>query len=576
MSISEVINQLYEEREKFIIVGLTGRTGSGCSEVADLLCNDFETLSLLKPTVIENNEHRKNNIIYRYAEKHWYKFTKIKMKNIITTVLLEHNLRDFTNAVTNKLEAKEIEKDKISLIINELNEIIEAPFKECTQLKESITAEFDQGDKSRLDDLYELYFIKIPELTKKIKEIITRENKTFFGKLYSYFANNIRKTGNPYGGSFEASNIFMLSKKTNKLIKILRRYSEKKNKKVLVVIDSLRNPFEVTYFRNRYSAFYLFSINTDENIREERLKERGFTVEEIEDLKKLEDPEMQNKEDNFSNQNIGKCIELTDVYLYSSKDKDYLKRQLVKYIMLIIHPGLVTPTHEESCMQVAFNAKLNSGCLSRQVGAVVTDDNFAIKSVGWNQTPEGQVPCNLRNLNSLIEQHTQERNSFSNYEWDQEDFREYVKDQIGEKTTDQKLRGRQISYCFKDAYNGFTNSNNQVHTRSLHAEENAFLQISKYGGQGIQNGYLFTTASPCELCSKKSFHLGIKTIYYVDPYPGISVQHILGYNTNSPELRLFEGALGRTYDQLYTPIMPYKDEIYMLLDYKFNKRESSI
>ncbi len=50
-------------------------------------------------------------------------------------------------------------------------------------------------------------------------------------------------------------------------------------------------------------------------------------------------------------------------------------------------------------MQLAFSAKLNSGCISRQVGAVVTDDNYSIKSVGWNSTPEGQTPCLLRNAN---------------------------------------------------------------------------------------------------------------------------------------------------------------------------------
>ncbi|WP_235846252.1 deaminase [Morganella psychrotolerans] len=58
--------------------------------------------------------------------------------------------------------------------------------------------------------------------------------------------------------------------------------------------------------------------------------------------------------------------------------------------------------------------------------------------------------------------------------------------------------------------------NNQVHTRSLHAEENAFLQISKYGGTGVQHGSLYTTASPCELCAKKAYQLGIKEIVFID------------------------------------------------------------
>lgn len=66
-----------------------------------------------------------------------------------------------------------------------------------------------------------------------------------------------------------------------------------------------------------------------------------------------------------------------------------------------------------------------------------------------------------------------------------------------------KETGRNVSYCFKSEFNKMTGKSNQVHTRSLHAEENAFLQITKYGGRGIKDGSLFTTASPCELCAKK-------------------------------------------------------------------------
>lgn len=129
-----------------------------------------------------------------------------------------------------------------------------------------------------------------------------------------------------------------------------------------------------------------------------------------------------------------------------------------------------------------------------------------------------------------------------------------------------------FSYCFKDIQNGIDGEKNQVHTRSLHAEENAFLQLSKYGGEGIKGGYLFTTASPCELCSKKSYQLGIRKIYYIDQYPGISKKHILNNGSLIPKLQLFNGAVGKTYHQIYTPIMALKDELYELFDIKFKPR----
>ena len=109
-----------------------------------------------------------------------------------------------------------------------------------------------------------------------------------------------------------------------------------------------------------------------------------------------------------------------------------------------------------------------------------------------------------------------------------------------------------------------------LHQRCLHAEENAFLQIAKYGGEAIQNGFLFTTASPCELCSKKAYQLGIKKVIYIDPYPGISKDHILSSGSLNPELILFRGALGRAYHRLYQPLLAYKDELKILTGYSVN------
>lgn len=108
-----------------------------------------------------------------------------------------------------------------------------------------------------------------------------------------------------------------------------------------------------------------------------------------------------------------------------------------------------------------------------------------------------------------------------------------------------------------------------MHTRAIHAEEMAFLQAAKIGTPVVTGGYLFTTASPCELCSKKAYHLGISKIYYIDKYPGISYEHILNCGESSLDMIPFSGAIGRAYTQLYTEILPYKDELYMLLGLKF-------
>lgn len=50
-------------------------------------------------------------------------------------------------------------------------------------------------------------------------------------------------------------------------------------------------------------------------------------------------------------------------------------------------------------------------------------------------------------------------------------------------------------------------------------------------------------------------------VVYVDPYPGISSDHVLAYGKFRPKLRLFSGAVGHTYHKLYEAILPIKDEL---------------
>lgn len=136
------------------------------------------------------------------------------------------------------------------------------------------------------------------------------------------------------------------------------------------------------------------------------------------------------------------------------------------------------------------------------------------------------------------------------------------------------LNGKPCAFCFKTVHNHYEGEANQVHTRSLHAEENAMLQITKLGGQGVENGILFTTASPCELCSKKAYQLGIDTIYFIDPYPGISNDQILrgGRNETQPKMIPFSGAIGLAYHKCYDAFMSYKDEVTMTLEMEVDNK----
>lgn len=87
------------------------------------------------------------------------------------------------------------------------------------------------------------------------------------------------------------------------------------------------------------------------------------------------------------------------------------------------------------------------------------------------------------------------------------------------------------------------------------------MQLAKYGSEGIKEGVLYSTASPCELCSKKAYQLGIKRVVFIDPYPGIARKQILMSGLYPPKIDLFKGAIGRAYHKLYEQIIPFKDEL---------------
>lgn len=571
--ITQSVYEIYDNREKYIIIGLTGRTGSGCSTAASILEKPISELKLAKTKIgIENdNELRKYSIIKRFIKNNWTQFVWFKLKDIITSFILEVDKEEFAEYISKYIaEEKGGDSSRIkSEFLNLCGSEYESMRSIRLELQEKIEDIEERHTKSK-----KFYFEDLPVFSDKIKNFFDSLPNKSYTKIYQKIGDNIRLSGKAISSDFSPENIFAISKRVNRLIKIFTSQSRSKNTKTYVVIDTLRNPFEALYFRERYSAFYLMAINTDDETRKKRLQRQyDLRDSQISTINEKESNKIKSEYSDFVSQNIQKCYDLADIHVSNPQlgtdDLSYLEWQLVKFIALIMHPGIITPSSVERCMQIAHTSKLNSGCLSRQVGACITNNSFSVKAIGWNTPPEGQAPCNLRNVYDLLSH--KDDSAFSRYENNNEKFRarihEIYNSDICEQTI-KKLKGRNISYCFKDIKNEIDQDKNQVHTRALHAEENAFLQIVKYGGQAIIGGKLFTTSSPCELCAKKAYQLGIKEIYYIDPYPGISADHILNVGVNIPELIMFSGAIGRAYHQLYEPIIPPKDEIKLMLKFK--------
>ncbi|HDZ9322109.1 TPA: hypothetical protein RUZ40_003769, partial [Vibrio cholerae] len=66
---SLAIDKIFEEISDFLIIGLTGRTGSGCSTSAEIL--SAKSLDLPDPgqSHFSGNEQRKYRIVKKYIEK---------------------------------------------------------------------------------------------------------------------------------------------------------------------------------------------------------------------------------------------------------------------------------------------------------------------------------------------------------------------------------------------------------------------------------------------------------------------------------------------------------------------------
>lgn len=556
------LQSLFNLRKDFLVIGLTGRTGSGCSTAAGILSTArFDDCLFPTPKFghFDTNEERKDNIIYHYAKENWAPFVVIKVSSVITSIILKNSFDAFVSYVvdqsgldTSAFEAIRNEYDRLHALRVELDSVGDVSLEE-KQIK--IVKSYEFHFESGLD-----------EFVGNLKQILLRNKNPQGFTMFQLFGNNIRSSGNALYSDFKYGNSYRIASLINKLIKVLREY-----KKGRIIIDSIRNSLEAMFFKERYAAFYLIAINSEDNYRFDRLASVGLNRSEIEEL---DNKEYSSKKggSKFFAQDIKTRIQISDIYIHNPND-DYqrssLKKQIAKYVSLIQHPGLVTPSPEERCMQIAYTAKYNSGCISRQVGAAVTDQSFSLKALGWNNTAEGQTPCLLRSVTTLKD--NSDRKAFSNYELENEKFRLTVIEKFSDKLENPALKGRNVPFCFKDAQNELEGQRNQVHTRSLHAEENAFLQISKYGGEGVKGGMLFTTASPCELCSKKAYQIGIKKVFYIDPYPGIAGEQILqsGGEEYRPKLVLFSGAIGRAYHQLYEPIMAYKDEMYSILDISY-------
>ena len=540
----------------FHIIGLTGYTGSGCTTAKNILTSTTQPSlpgydSLKGSDTGEVSLSKRGDRIYEKLERVWNSrtmwdpFIAIEVSPIIFGFAVIFSIENEKLTDYFPYLADRIRENKVELMnLNKLWTGI-AISKDDSHVDEhkSILRAFDK--------IKSYYNEWIGQPSQSHEHIVKMQN----------YGDCIRRYGKafcPEEDQVNPHNLFVIPEAIRRLINAYRAVNGKK----YFVIDAFRNPFEIEFFKWRYAEFYLAGILCDKKCRIDRLKILPQDYDKINKREKNE--EYLRKKNNLSewvcSQDIDECLRKADIYIDNAEKSNLtpnLKFNLIKLLALSEDPGCIPPTQNERNMQIAAVARRMSGCISRQVGAVVTNTDGYVIGIGWNDPPREQTPCSLRTGYELVNSPTKE--AFSEFERSSE-FTEFVKEKYQTKNP----------FCFREALAELEagdreNIDNKKleFARALHAEENALLQAVRNSPESLKGGILYTTASPCNLCAKKAYHLGISKIIYIDEYPGIHIDQTIrtGVRGDKITVKGFEGVSGSAYFRLFSSSIPEKDLI---------------
>lgn len=272
------------------------------------------------------------------------------------------------------------------------------------------------------------------------------------------------------------------------------------------VFDGIRNPGEVVEFR-KHASFFLITIDASFRERSRRLQ-ATYQAQPDEDFAK-DDRRDYNEVPRYG-QKVQPCVDIADIVVKNHDSLEELPHQqalcdkLQKILDLMNVPGSRKPSQTEVCMNQASLFSLQSLCLRRQVGAVVCDASDSVVGLGFNEVPRPLVdlPCVSR--------------------WG-ECYR------IKEAPADKAILGGE--FC-----------------RAVHAEERAIIEATRHAPE-VEGGTIYTTTFPCDKCAKTISLVGISKVVFVEPYPSLTVNHVL--ESNGITVEKFEGVKGEAYLKLF-------------------------
>jgi len=285
--------------------------------------------------------------------------------------------------------------------------------------------------------------------------------------------------------------------------------------KTVYIIDSLKNPAEVDVLKAVYGElFYLIGAiqsqeeridNLSLKIREPlegREESHTHAVElERDDRKQSEDYEQQ----------LDKTLNLCDYYIsVANASKADVGGQVQRFFDLVHGNGVHTPTSDEYGMYVAYTAGLGSACLSRQVGASISDSDGNIISTGCNDVPKYKGGLYIASSKSDHRCYTD--GSFCRNDFEKNKIREDVEKILSDaKIENSKEISKKI---FKEA----RIKDLIEFSRAVHAEMEAIVSLSRRGGGSTDGTTLYTTTFPCHNCARHIVAAGVAKVVFIEPY----------------------------------------------------------
>lgn len=285
-------------------------------------------------------------------------------------------------------------------------------------------------------------------------------------------------------------------------------------RRICHIVDSIKNQDELETLKLVYrDMLYSIGVFSPVLVREKALKDKGMRTDEI---YKLIDRDSGEEIDH--GQTVRDTFPKSDFFLrIDSKINSLIERKVKRFLDLILQTKVITPWASETAMYLAASAAGNSACLSRQVGASITDDKDEVISVGWNDVPkfEGGLYMSADSVSEDKDQRcwNLEGGICFNDKEKNERAELLVTDLIEAKLITEDQRKDAIQKVKASSFKSLIEF-----SRSIHAEMHAIILGSQVGGERIRGGKLYCTTYPCHSCARHIVVSGIREVYYIEPY----------------------------------------------------------